>query len=206
MEKILAVIRYEDQSTPLAAWLACLGSPAQKDTELYVKSSYTTIEPQNAQGHVEQVGYWADKLDVLYTPKWPENPGNGYVHPLCTSRKGLMICEGMQRIVYEDGKWYVHKTKSHFGAVNSLEKPTLQEIANAESKGYLAHWEVAGPYIQEVRNITSFLTFRSDRSCPTWMFHSNPRRLNLSSNILRLSILLRHCYLSIKVSPIYEQK
>ena len=148
MEKILAGIRYEDQSTPLAAWLTCLGSAAQKDTDLYAKSSYTTIAPEKAQGSVEQVGYWADKLDVLSTPKWPENPGNGYVHPLYTSRKGSMICEGMQRIVYEDGKWYVHKTKQHFGAVYKFEKPTLQEIVNAEAKGYLANWEAAGPYIQ----------------------------------------------------------
>ncbi|MCP4258664.1 MAG: hypothetical protein GY774_14355 [Planctomycetes bacterium] len=148
MEKILAGIRYEDQSTPLAAWLTCLGSAAQKDTGLYAKSSYTKIAPQKVQGHVEQVGYWANKLDVLSTPKWPENPGNGYVHPIYTSRKGSLICEGMQRIVYEDGKWYVHKTKSHFGAVNKFEKPTLQEIVNAEAKGYLANWEVAGPYLQ----------------------------------------------------------
>ncbi|MHC4535328.1 MAG: hypothetical protein ACYS6K_15365 [Planctomycetota bacterium] len=148
MEKILAGTRYEDQSTPLAAWLTCLGSAAQKDTELYAKSSYTKIAPEKAQGHVEQVGYWADKLDVLYTPEWPENPGNGYVHPVYTSRKGSLICEGMQRIVYEDGKWYVHKTKSHFSAVDKFEKPTLQEIVSAEAKGYLANWEAAGPYIQ----------------------------------------------------------
>jgi hypothetical protein len=54
----------------------------------------------------------------------------------------------MQPIVFWDGKWYVHNTKSRFGGVKKFEKPTLQEIVSAEAKGYLANWEVAGPYIQ----------------------------------------------------------
>jgi hypothetical protein len=148
MEKIRAGIKYEDQSTPLAAWLTCLGSAVQKDTDLYAKSSFTTIAPQKVQGRVEETGYWANILDILSTPRWPENPGNGYVHPIYLCRKGSMICKYMQPIVYEDGKWYVDSTKLHLGAVNKFEKPTLQEIVNAEAKGYLANWEVAGPYIQ----------------------------------------------------------
>jgi len=148
MEKILAGIRYEDQSTPLAAWLTCLGSAAQKDTELYAKSWYTTIAPVKVQGRVEETGYWANILDILSTPRWPDNPGNGYVHPIYLCRKGSMICQYMQPIVYEDGKWYVYSTKLHLGAVDKFEKPTLQEIVNAEAQGYLANWEVAGPYIQ----------------------------------------------------------
>ena len=147
-DKILAGIEYEDQSTPLAALLTCFGSGVLKDTNLYAKSKHFTQSPEKVRGYVEQTGYWADKFDVLYTPKWPENPGNGYVHPIYLSRKGSMICEFMQPIVYEDGKWYVDDTKQHFGAVNKFEKPTLQEIVNAESQGYLANWEAAGPYIQ----------------------------------------------------------
>jgi len=148
MEKIRAGIRYEDQSTPLAALLTCLGSGVLKDTELYAKSTHFTQSPEKVQGYVEQSGYWANVVDVLSTPRWPENPGNGYVHPIYLCRKGSMICEYMQPIVYEDGKWYVHDAKQHFGAVNKFEKPTVQEIVNAEAKGYLANWEVAGPYIQ----------------------------------------------------------
>ena len=148
MEKILAGKRYEDQSTPLAALLTCLGSAVNKDLNLYAKSKHFTQLPEKVRGNVEQTGYWADTLDVLSTPRWPNNPGNGYVHPIYLCRKGSMICEYMQPIVYEDGKWYVDDTKQHFGAVNKFEKPTLQEIVNAEAKGYLANWEVAGPYIQ----------------------------------------------------------
>jgi hypothetical protein len=197
MEKILAGIRYEDQSTPLAAWLTCLGSAAQKDTDLYSKSSYTKIAPQKVQGHVEQVGYWADILDVLYTPKWPENPGNGYVHPLYTSRKGSLICEGMQRIVYEDGKWYVHNTKSHFGAVDKFEKPTLQEIVNAEAEGYLAKWEAAGPYIQRGKKYNELHDIPFGPELPDtdvpWhpiqieTFKEHPAHVNLKKSLLNFN-------------------
>lgn len=148
IEKIRAGIKYEDQSTPLAALLTCLGSAVQQDKDLYAKSKYTKQQPQKLQGSVEQAGYWTNILEVLSTPDWPRNPGNGYVHPIYLSRQGSLICEFMQPIVYEDGKWYVHDTKQHFGAVNKFEKPTAREIATAEAEGYLADWEVAGPYIQ----------------------------------------------------------
>jgi len=131
----------------LTALLTCLGSAIHKDKDLYVKSKYTK-QPQELQGYVEQVGYWANILEVLSTPEWPNNPGNGYVHPIYLSRRGSLICEFMQPIVYEDGKWYVHNTKSQFEGIRKFEKPTLQEIAAAEAKGYLANWEAAGPYIQ----------------------------------------------------------
>lgn len=148
VDKIRAGIKFDDQSTPLAALLTCLGSAVHKDKDLYVKSKYTKQSPQKLRGNVEQAGYWANVLDFLSTPEWPRNPGNGYVHPIYLSRKGSMICELMQPIVYKDGKWYVHDTKSHLGAVKKFEKPTAQEIAAAETKGYLANWEVAGPYLQ----------------------------------------------------------
>jgi hypothetical protein len=197
MEKILAGIRYEDQSTPLAAWLTCLGSAGQKDAELYAKSAYTKFSPQQAQDNVGQVGYWADKLDVLYTPEWPENPGNGYVHPLYTSRKGSLICEGMQRIVYEDGKWYVHRTKSHFGAMDKFEKPTLQEIVNAEAEGYLANWEVAGPYIQRDKKSTELFDIPFGPELPDtdvpWhpvpieQYKEHPAHVNLKKSLLNFN-------------------
>jgi len=154
MDKIRAGIKFDDQSTPLAALLTCIGSAIRKDNDLYAKSKYTQQTTQKLQGYVEQAGYWANVLDVLSTPRWPNNPGNGYVHPIYLSRKGSMICEFMQPIVYKDGKWYVHDTKSQFGGVKKLEKPTAQEIATAGAKGYLADWEVAGPYLQKDKKST----------------------------------------------------
>ena len=154
LAQILGGKKFEDQSTPLAALLTCIGSAVRKDNDLYTKSKYTKQPPQKLQGYVEQAGYWANVLDVLSTPRWPDNPGNGYVHPIYLCRKGSMICEFMQPIVYEDGKWYVHDTKSQLGGDKKLEKPTPQEIAIAEAEGYLADWEVAGPYMQKEKKHT----------------------------------------------------
>ena len=154
MDKIRAGIKFEDQSTPLAALLTCLGSAVHKDNDLYAKSKYTKQSPQKLRGYVEQAAYWANILDFLSTPGWPDNPGNGYVHPIYLSRKGSMICEFMQPIVFLEGKWYVHDTKSQFGSVKKFEKPTPQEIATAGAKGYLADWEVAGPYLQKDKKST----------------------------------------------------
>lgn len=149
MDKIRAGIKFEDQSTPLAALLTCTGSALHKDNDLYVKSKYTEQAPEKLQGWVQQAAYWANILDFLSTPDWPENPGNGYVHPIYLCRKGSLICELIQPIVYWDGKWYVHDTKSKMGGEENLEKPTAQEIAAAKTEGYLCDWEVAGPYLQK---------------------------------------------------------
>jgi len=154
LAQILAGKKFEDQSTPLAALLTCIGSAVHKDKDLYAKSKYTKQPREKLQGYVEQAGYWANVLDVLSTPRWPNNPGNGYVHPIYLCRKGSMICEFMQPIVYEDGKWYVHDTKSKLGGEKKFEKPTPQEIETAGAEGYLADWEVAGPYMQKDKKHT----------------------------------------------------
>jgi hypothetical protein len=152
MDKIKAGIKYEDQSTPLTALLTCRGSAVHNDKDLYAKSKHTIQAPDMIQKWIDNAKYWTDVLDFLSTPEWPENPRNGYVHPIYLSRKGSMICEFMQPIVYWEGKWYVHDSKRHFGAEMKFEKPTAQEIAAAEAKGYLADWEVAGPYLHRGKN------------------------------------------------------
>jgi hypothetical protein len=150
MDKIRSGTKIDDQSTPLAALLTCLGSAVHKDNDLFAKSIYKKRPAHKLQGIVKQAGYSANIVEVLSIPRWPNNPGNGYVHPIYLCRKGSMICEFMQPIVYWEGKWHVHDTKlkSDFDGEKKFEKPTLQEIVAAEAKGYLANWEVAGPYIQ----------------------------------------------------------
>ena len=156
LAQIIAGKKFEEQSTPLAALLTCFGSAVRKDNDLYAKSTYKKRPPHKLQGYVKKAGYRANILDVLSTPRWPHNPGNGYVHPIYLCRKGSMICEFMQPIVYWEGKWYVHDTKlkSQFGGDKKFEKPTPQEIATAGAKGYLADWEVAGPYLQKDKKST----------------------------------------------------
>jgi len=147
MNKIRAGIKYTDQSTPLAALLTCFGSAIHGDTELYDTVKYTYQAPDMIQKWVENAKYWADVLDFLSTPEWPENPGNGYVHPIYLCRKGSLICELILPMVYKDGKWYAHDGKSK----QSVESKDLtpQDIAAAKADGYLCDWEVAGPYLQK---------------------------------------------------------
>jgi len=147
MQKIRAGERYTDQSTPLAALLTCLGSIIHKDIDLYTTVKYEEQSPDRVQGHVKQAGYWADKLNLLNTPQWPDNPGDGYVHPICLCRKGSKICEFIEPSVYEDGKWYDHSTKQK--QPGKSENITPEEVTAAKAGGYLCDWKVAGPYIEK---------------------------------------------------------
>lgn len=192
MEKIRAGKRYEDQSTPLAALLTCLCGAVNKDLNLYAKDF--TQSPEEVQKHLEQSVYWASVIDFLSTPEWPNNPGNGYVHPIYLCRKGSLICEFIQPIVYKDGKWYVNNSKQHFGAVYKFEKPTAQETAAAEAKGYLADWEAAGPYIQRDKESTELFDIPFGPELPNagvpWHpvsiepFEQYPAYINLDKSML----------------------
>ena len=164
MHKIQAGIKFTDQSTPLATLLTCFGSIIHKDIGLYVTVKYTERPPQKIQGHMEQAGYWADILDLLSTPEWPDNPGNGYVHPVYLCRKGSLIDEFIQPIIYQDGKWYDHNTKSKQSV--EIKDVTPLEIANAKAKGYLCDWEVAGPYIQKGKKYTELFDIQFGPELP----------------------------------------
>ncbi|MFC1634488.1 hypothetical protein ACFL5Z_06560 [Planctomycetota bacterium] len=147
MHKIRAGFKHTDQSTPLAAMLTIFGSAIHGDIDLYGTVKYTHQAPDEIQKWVENTRYYVDRLDFLSTPKWPDDPGNGYVHPIYFSRKGSLIDEIISPMVYEDGKWYVHKSKSK--QTVDYELATPQDIATATRKDYLCDWEVAGPYLQK---------------------------------------------------------
>lgn len=143
-------LKYTDQSTPLAALLTILSSAVRMDTDLYAAVKYTEPAPDKLQWYVENSKYFSDLLDFLSTPQWPENPGNGYVHLVYLCRKGSKIDEFIQPIVYQDGKWYVHDTKSKMAIESVVVTPS--DITAAKADGYLCDWEVAGPYIQKDKN------------------------------------------------------
>jgi len=146
MYKIRAGIKYTDQRTPLTALLAIFGGAINENTDLYEAVALMTLEPDGIQKNMENSKYWAGQFDFLSTPQWPRNPGNGYVHPIYLCRKGSLINELVQRMVYEDGKWY-----SYYGNWTEpadSEPVTSQDIAAARAKGYLCDWEIAGQYIQ----------------------------------------------------------
>ena len=147
MHKIRAGMKYTDQSTPLAALLTIFGSAIRGDTELYDTVKYTYQAPDLIQEWVENAKYFTDILDFLSAPQWPQNPGNGYVHPIYMCRKGSLIDEFIMPMVYTDGKWYAHDSKSK-QAVDFTDA-TSEDIATAKRKAYLCDWEVAGPYLQK---------------------------------------------------------
>lgn len=150
MYKIRAGMKYADQSTPLAALLTALGSAINGDIDLYKEVALMTLSTDEARKYAKNSKYWADQLDLLSTPQWPDNPGNGYVHLIYLCRKGSLINEIAQRMVYEDGKWYSLYGNFKEGAA---EHATSEEIAAAKGKGYLCDWEIAGPYIQRGKGI-----------------------------------------------------
>ena len=147
MHKIRAGMKHTDQSTPLAALLTCLGSIVHEDIDLHKSVKYTDRSTEDVQRHMGQAQYWTDILDLLSTPEWPDNPGNGYVHPIYLCRRESMMCEFIQPSIYEDGKWYDGNTRGW--PSGDSEDITQQQIAAAKREGYLCDWEVAGPYVQK---------------------------------------------------------
>ncbi len=198
MHKIRAGIEYKDQTTPLAALVTGFGGAMKGDAELYRAVSLMTIEPDDIQRSMENSKYWADQVDFLSTPQWPDNPGNGYVHPIYLCRKGSLIDEIAQRMVHEDGKWYSHH--GNFKQQVAAEA-TSEDIAAAKAKGYLCDWEVVGPYIRRGKGIKDqnhkelfdipFGPELADVDVP-WQsvkvepYEQHPASVNISSALLRI--------------------
>jgi hypothetical protein len=147
MHKIRAGMKHTDRSTPLTAFLTGFSSAINGDADLYKAVAYGDLSPDRIQWGIENSKYWADQVDLLSTPQWPRNPGNGYVHPIYLCRKGSLINELVQRMVHEDGKW--HSNDGTWKQPVDYENATSEDIGTAKSKGYLCDWEVAGPYIQK---------------------------------------------------------
>jgi len=157
MREIMAGKKYTDQSTPIAVLLTCLSSTIHEDIDLYKAALYMERSSEEIRNSLGQAKYWAGIIDILSMPELPENPGDGYVHPVYLCRRGSTVCEYTQPIVYYDGQWY--NTNSRERPLKSSEYLTAEDIAAAKKEGYLCDWEVAGPYVQrgkgggELRNI-----------------------------------------------------
>ncbi|HEC02955.1 MAG TPA: hypothetical protein ENI81_05400 [Phycisphaerales bacterium] len=195
MHKIRAGIKYTDRSTPLAALLTILGSAINGDTDLYDAVTYTDLSPDEARKYTENSKYWAGQLDILSTPQWPRNPGNGYVHPIYLCRKGSLIGEIIQRMVYEDGKWYAHGSASQ--KTVDYETATSEDIATAKRKGYLCDWEVAGPYLQKDKECRELFDIPFGPELPdvdvTWLpttivsYDPHPVAVNIDKSIMHFN-------------------
>ncbi|MFB0551701.1 MAG: hypothetical protein ACETWQ_00170 [Phycisphaerae bacterium] len=152
LAQILAGKRFEDRSTPLKTLLTVFSAAINKDRSLYLDSQYTIRPHQENERYLDQVRYWAVILDVLSIPRWPKNPGPGYVHPIYLCRKGSLICEFTQLFVHREGKWYAYETRDR--GKSPVEAVNAEDIKKAKAEGYLADWEVAGPYMQKDKKHT----------------------------------------------------
>ena len=113
MAKILAAGTYNDQSTPGGTLLTLVSALAHGDREAMVNLMSSDELKEIAGQQYDQ--YFGNQtfmrgmlsaFDFLHTSEWPENPENGYVHPVYLCRKGSLLRAATARIKYIDGIWY----------------------------------------------------------------------------------------------------
>ena len=85
-----------------------------RDKELCVESSYT-YQKDRARREAFATGteswgprsYFVDGMSFLGTPRWPDQPEEGYVHPVYMCYPGTLIRRDTHAVVFHQGKWYV---------------------------------------------------------------------------------------------------
>ncbi len=142
--------RFHDQRTPLSTLLSIYSALARQDVDDYRSLLYRPLSLEEERPHIKQAAYTADQLTVLRIPPWPENPGDGYVHPVYLCRRGSLIHEFTQLFAYRDGGWYSYSTQWPRHKEPAETEPG--RIESAKAQGYLTDWEVVGPYVQKDKN------------------------------------------------------
>jgi hypothetical protein len=87
----------------------CISAVVHKDKELFLNvmdSSIRGIVALEYDQFVDTYGTEILDVDFIDTPQWPENPENGFTHPVYVYRKGSLLSSGTITMVYRDGKWY----------------------------------------------------------------------------------------------------
>ncbi|MHC4657035.1 MAG: hypothetical protein ACYS91_18760 [Planctomycetota bacterium] len=107
--KILSGGTYEKQNTPLEALLSLYSAAVHKSSEDFL-NLITPDQREDAASEMEQIMGLASRVvnfEFLGSPDWPDEPENGYEHPVYLSREGSLICEATLVMEYQDGKWYL---------------------------------------------------------------------------------------------------
>ncbi|MFC1795411.1 hypothetical protein ACFL3Q_17720, partial [Planctomycetota bacterium] len=126
--RILSGGTYEEQNTPLQTLLSLYSAAAHKNSEDFLNlispdlREYVADEMDQIMGLAGRVVNYG----FLGSPKWPEEPENGYEHPVYLCRERSLICEATIVMVYQDGKWYLQGLEAGRKKTESTE--------NAESK------------------------------------------------------------------------
>jgi hypothetical protein len=155
---------YEKQNTPLETLLSLFSAAAHKDSEQFLKLVSPNLREYVA-GQMDQIMALAGRVvdyRFLGSPKWPDEPENGYAHPVYLCREGSLICEATLVMVYQDGKWYLQgietgrketestvkaQSKAAGGVTISKRKPDLSTATykNLKPGQFMRSWLFLGP-------------------------------------------------------------
>jgi hypothetical protein len=111
LTKILAGEPFIDQSNPVAAVGTLASAIIRKDKSLLLDLMANPILRAIANSQydefIESQGrQLVEGVDFLSTPSWPQQPQDGYEHPVYFSRKGSLLHDVTMVMVYRGGKWY----------------------------------------------------------------------------------------------------
>ncbi|MGD0999732.1 MAG: hypothetical protein ABSA67_03445 [Candidatus Brocadiia bacterium] len=104
MADILAGAVYRDQSTPVAALLTWRCALVKNDKELQAESHYDKKLPPVSDAAKT---YFVEDMTFLSTPAWPEQPKEGYIHPVYMCFPGTLLRCDTHAIIFHNGKWRV---------------------------------------------------------------------------------------------------
>lgn len=111
LTRILAGEPFIDQSNPVAAVGTLASAIIRKDKPLLLDLMANPILRAIADSQYDefidsQGRQLVEGVDFLSTPSWPQQPQDGYEHPVYFSRKGSLLHDATMVMVYRGGKWY----------------------------------------------------------------------------------------------------
>jgi len=162
--KILSGRTYEEQNTPLETLLSLYSAAAHEDSEHFTNLISPGLR-ELAVGQMDEIMALAGRVvdfEFLGTPKWPDEPENGYEHPVYLCRAGSLICEATIVMIYQDGKWYLQtletgrtrtestkstESKAAGGVTISKTKPDLSAATydGLKQGQFMRKWLFLGP-------------------------------------------------------------
>ncbi len=123
MAKILSGGTYEKQNTPLEALLSLYSAAVHKNPDDFLNLITPDLR-EDAAGEMDQIMGLASRVvdyGFLGSPDWPDEPENGYEHPVYLCREGSLICEATIVMVYQDSKWYLQGLETGRKKIESTE-------------------------------------------------------------------------------------
>jgi hypothetical protein len=104
--EIMAGGTYTGQETPLKALLSLYSAAVHKDSAKFLDLIVPEFR-EDAAGQIYQILGMASLIadyEFLGTPAWPDEPDNGYKHPVYLCREGSLLCEATIIMAHQDGK------------------------------------------------------------------------------------------------------